>query len=75
MKANRLTRWLEWLFWRKLCPQPDKPILGSTMNTQRVYNWTGRIAGIFHRINCERCREHTTANTTGEAALPARKDA
>ena len=41
------------LFWRTLCPQPD-----GKLNMRLhgwPYNFTGKIAGYFHRKVCKRC--------------------
>jgi len=43
------------LFWKQLCPQPDKPIFGSLRLTEYLYNLTGRIALHFHKRECARC--------------------
>ena len=60
---NKLYKWLEWFFWRKLCPQPDKPILEWLLGYDKGlkamgwwYNFTGRIAGFFHAKTCARCK-------------------
>jgi len=48
-------RFMEWFWYRAMCPQPDKPILGSMAITQWLYNWTARRAGYWHKKNCSRC--------------------
>ena len=61
----RFCRFMEWLWYSKLCPQPDRPILGSGKFTQWLYNFTARRASFWHRQTCERCAEkhrHRKAN-------------
>jgi|GEM_PF-5185955 len=60
-----LAGWMEWLFWRKLCVRPD---WGCEWDGQKWfeflrirslvgwwYNFTGRIASKFHKMNCPKC--------------------
>lgn len=54
--APKRWAWLHWLFWRKLCPQPDKPIFGSIEFTGWLYNFTGRIASRYHKKICPKCQ-------------------
>ncbi len=43
---------MEFLFWQILCPYPDQTKAGMWW-----YGISGRIAGRFHKIACDRCRE------------------
>lgn len=48
---KRIYRWLNWLFYRALCPSPD--------SRWRVAHWwygkSARIAGYFHSKHCDYC--------------------
>lgn len=52
---NTVYRWLNWLFWRKLCPRPD--------SKWRIAHWwygkSARIAGYFHAKHCDYCRRNS----------------
>lgn len=50
---NKIYLKLEHFFYRTLCPRPDGRLNMALRGWP--YNFTGRIAGFFHRQTCERC--------------------
>lgn len=53
---EKIYKYLEWLFYKKLCIRPDKKILGTFKITGWWYNFTGKIAYYFHRKTCKICK-------------------
>lgn len=51
----RIYKALDFFFYRKMCPRPDG-WLNMTLHGW-PYNFTGRIAGFFHKRHCKRCIE------------------
>lgn len=56
---NFIYRWLDWLFYRKLCGKAGIVRKYEFQNKLDCwqYNITGRIASYFHRKHCKHCQE------------------
>lgn len=49
---KKIYKFLDHFFWKTLCCRPDGGKIYFWW-----YAWTGKVAGFFHKLHCDRCKE------------------